>query len=396
MDRRVTLPLAVVTLLGAYACKPISHGPGAPAPAKATAAAVTLAPSGEFMVYVPQLNMRANPNNQAKVLKVLKRGTMVRAVSAEVTDALEGHDAYEFWREVAVDGTIGWVADDYIISKDLYEAFREADERGRAGDAEGMRRGLDKAIKNYRPPFQDGGANMLDIQREDSARRGIWHQYVSPDGTKIVVVGEWAYLDWGGGYPNHGRIGTGVPVLCFENGKGLVDHFQSMEEMTGTWSPDSRFFAYAEDPVTEFGYQATLMLIDMSSWNRVEIGRLTHAPAAHRYEFGFAGGYLLWVDEEAVKEPGPPPLEKDSATPLLLAYEFATGRKSKLLKADLNTLRSDETQVEGWGGIKFYKVKMVTVDPCPESVKRSKLYSKYSDDNVLAVNREVYNEDMAP
>lgn len=280
----------------------------------------------EYVVYVPELDLRVNPKVEEGVLKVLKRGTPVRDVYGEVIDVKESWDEYDFWREVEADGTVGWVSDDGIISVNMYKAFREADERGRAGDGEGMLRGLDKAINHYRPPVEGGWASEYGKRIEDLNTEDIWCQYFSPDGSKVVVVGECPYIEWGGGYPFFGRIITGVPVLYFENRRGLVKRFRSMEEIIGKWSPDSRYFAYTKTVVAEFSGSTLFVLVDTLSWEETIFDDIATVDGWFEYEF--ADGWVMWIAAEKIFDRPPPPPRKGILWVRIVGIQPEWGRKN--------------------------------------------------------------------
>ena len=327
----------------------------------------------DYVVWVDQLNLRAGPSTEAEIITVLRRGDELTYLGEDVEEAGD-----VWWRRVRPGENEGWVNDWYTLPRAYYDAFRKADELGKAGEAEGM---VAAAIEGGRKiGLEEGWGDFYDV---------------SPDRKKIILQGDWSTsdeLDWGGNYPRRGRVFSPFPVLLFASGQGLVDYFRSYEEVPGTWSPDSSYYAYVERPIVEYNYTATLKLLDTTLWKRITVGRMICSPELHDYEYEFAGGYLLWADEEPVEEPGPPLLERESATPVLFAYELGTGRKLKLLEADLETLQDEETRVEGWSGVKFYGVKMVAADPCPRAVERSKLYIKYFENYGYAVNRDHYLE----
>jgi hypothetical protein len=194
---------------------------------------------------------------------------------------------------------------------------------------------------------------------------------------------------WGGNYRGSGRVSSPFPVLVFISGRGLAGYARSYEEISGKWSADSRYYAYAADPVVEYNLWAGLFLIDTASVAIPIVGGMVRSREGFEYEYEFAGGYLLWVDEEPIEEPGPRFLERRSATPVLFAYDLETGRKSKLLEADLETLQLAGTEGPGRYWTKYYPVKMVNADPCPGGVEGSPLYIKYNENDAFAVNREL-------
>jgi hypothetical protein len=330
--------------------------------------ATVLDDTGEpYVVWGSDVGLRANPGAAARTLTTLPAGTTVADTGYEVLTLEDG-----FWRLVRAAETVGWVPDRDILLADYYEAFRKADELGKAGDAEGMVAAI-----------EEGNKKMVDIEGLAEYERP--YAGVSPDGLKVMVdtQGEGPGL-WRGGYPGDGRAGSPWPGFFFVSGRGLVEYFRSYDSISAMWSPDSRYLLYSELPVVEFPDRARLTLLDTETWTRVTVG-YNDLTQGWR-EFGFGAGYVLWIDEEPVEEPGPPPLEKRSFTPLLMAYEIETGETLRLLKADMATLRTAPV-FEGYGPW-LYEIKMVPADPCPDVLKDAELYKKYAGAYALAEDRE--------
>jgi hypothetical protein len=320
--------------------------------------------------------MRAEPSSEAEVVTVLGRGDEVADLGEEVKEVGDF-----WWRHVRAGDNEGWVNDSYALPGGFYDAFREADELGKAGKADAMVTAA-----------WEGGEKIGIWGRRDASNR------VSPDGKKVVLIGAWSTdgdMDWGWGYPWGGRVYSPFPVLFFVSGKGLVDYFRSYDDIEGEWSPDSRYYVYTARPVAEYVSGAALWYFDSETGERVSVGatKILH-PSGGGVEYELTDGYLIWTGVEAVEEPGPPLLEKDSTTPALAACELATGRKMKLLEADLDTLGGEEECETGCFGIRYYPVKMVTADPCPcpPAVEKSDLYIKYHDKYGYAANREHFLE----
>jgi len=304
-----------------------------------------------YVVWVSNLNLRRNPGTAAKKLTTLAAGT---------TAADSGYQmlwlAGDLWRLVRAGDKVGWVADRCILPAALASAFKEADELGKAGDAEGM----------------------VAAVTEGGLKGGFdWSCFdISPDRRKIFVLPCWEWgLDdipqWGGGYPNGGRVGTGFPVLYFVTGRGLVEYFRAYTDICGRWFRDSRYYVYTENAVVEFGFGATLMLLDTETWRREDIGFV----ATPEYGFEFANGYVVWFGEELIED-RPPYLEEESYAPVLWAYDMKLGERVRILEADLSTMG---TEVADAGlGTKFYEVKMVPAGLCPKAVAGSDLYLKYA------------------
>ncbi len=331
--------------------------------------------SDEYIVRVEALNMRAEPELAGEVITILSEGD-------ELMDLGEPPEYVDetWWRHVRFGEEEGWIADWYALPRPYYDAFREADELGKAGKILEM---LD-AIKTGARKIGAGG--------------GRWGEnyLISPDGKKIVVWG-YAQMDepdlWGGKYPGEGRNLSHFPVLLFASGQGLVDYFRSGESISGKWSPDSHYFAYTAFVLTEYNLSASLWILDSSAGERVDIGGTPSSRfTEYQYEYEFAGDYLVWLDEERVEEPGPPPLERHSFKPVLYAYELASGRKSEVLKADLNTLGGEDTWADSYVGIMYYPVKMVSEGSCATEVKQSDLYKKYNGKDGYAVSWEHFME----
>jgi hypothetical protein len=333
----------------------------------------TAATRDEYVVWVEALYLREHPSGGAEIVATLARGD-------ELFDLGEApvESGGFWWRHVRAGESEGWVNDWRILPRPYYDAFREADELGKAGDAEAMVAAVIETAVSVGIGEMEAYEPFYDV---------------SPDGKNIVMWGFWATggeLDyWGGGYPDGGRVDSPFPVLVFASGKGLIDYFRSYEEMLGKWSPDSRYYAYSARPVVTHFTTGWFGLIDMDSGKRVIVGGMVPAPRSEGVVFGdfeFADGYLLWVDEEPVEDSASPLLYGDSSTPVLYARELATGRELKLLEADLSTLGGEDTRVN-WSRSPCYPVKMKIAEPCPEEVRGSELYIKYYEDSGYAINR---------
>ncbi len=322
--------------------------------------------SDEYIVWVEALNMRTEPAMGAEIVTVLERGD-------ELKDLGEPPEYVDetWWRHVRVSESDGWIADWYTLPRPYYDAFREADEFGKAGKAEEM----------VAAAIEAGNAIAQEISDD------VFHD-VSPDGKNIIIWGAWYYFYWSGNYPDGGRVDSPFPVVLFASDYGLLNYFRSYEDILGEWSPDSRYYAYSSMPVVTHFTTGWLGLIDTNSGTRVKVGRMVQSPRTKgRFgEFEFAEGYLLWIEEESVEGSLSPLLYEDSSTPVLFAYELATGRKLKLLEADLSTIGGEDTRVN-WSRSPCYPVKMRAVDPCPKGVERSNLYIKYFEDSGYAINR---------
>jgi hypothetical protein len=326
----------------------------------------------EYVFWVETSYLMEHPSGGAEIVAKLKRGDKL----IDLGEAPVESGGF-WWRHVRAGGNEGWVNDWLALPRAYYDAFREADELGKAGDAEAMVASV--------------------IETAVSVGIGEMESYepfydVSPDGKRVIIKGclvseEADY--WGGRYEDMGRVSSPSPVLVFASGKGLIDYFRSYDEISGKWSADSRYCAYSARPVVTHFATGYFGLIDTDRGKRVGVGRMVPVPRSEEVGFGdfeFADGYLVWVDEEPVDESASPLLYGDSSTPVLYARELVTGRKLKLLEADLSTIGGEDTRTN-WARSPCYPVKMNIVDPCPEGVERSKLYIKYYEDSGYAINR---------
>jgi len=344
------------------------------------AAQTSAEPGDEYVVYVDAVNLRAEPDAGAEVMRVLTSGERLRGLGEAVFDAKADAMAEpEVWRPVRAGDDAGWVPDRYILSASLYEAFREADRLGKAGDAAGMLLAVKNSIRAFPPRRRDEGKTPLNAER-------MWADVdASPDGSKVVVA---LWGDGGigpGDYPDAGRIGSGFAVLLFAQGRGLVEYYRSFKVIDGKWSPDSRYYLYAAAFITEGPSDDALLVLDTATWRRKELGLL-----ATSAEFDFFGGYILWPAKEEVLKPRPP-LKEPSFEGVLNAYELATGKTVRLLEPDLTTVEEGAVERYGQWGIKYYPADLLPAPLCPEALKTSPLYIKYVNEPTWVEDRSEYD-----
>jgi uncharacterized protein YraI len=336
-----------------------------------TALSAEVGPISEYVVYVDKLKLRAGPSTSAAVITELGRRSYL-VNKSEVVTAVEGR----YWRQVEFNGKTGWVADRYVLPELFYEAFKKADELGRAGDGEGM---IAAAIEGFK---------KVDYLEDITDYYYDYYNIVSPDGLKVILKGHWSSddtFDWGGGYPGRGRVYSPFPVFFFVSGRGLVEYFRTYEEIRGKWSPDSRYYVYTESVIVEFGFGSPLKLLDTETWRREDIGFV----ATPEYGFEFADGYVVWFGEELIED-RPPYLEEESYAPVLWAYNMKPGDRVRILEADLSTMGTEVVH-EGFG-TKFYEVKMVPAGLCPAAVENTGLYRKFANRFAEAEDRTHWME----
>ena len=292
----------------------------------------------EQVVCPPTLELRAEPAPDAKVVAVVTSGETVAVDQAWGTGdgADEGPHWYgRYWAPVRAGGSFGWADIDYMVPPVLYDAYREADRLGKAGDAAGM----------------------------VAAARAAWPTSVktmniSPDGRKLVV--------WALG-PEDSYISC--PVY-FEAGKGLAQ--VGAPSVVGFWSRDSRYFAsvdlsfYTQD-IGDF------YLFDTTPPGYVHLGETWKHDFTDAAEY--VAGYVVWLNFRYVSGPWGPD------EPELAAYEVATGKTTVLLTADDATLRpTRDERTEYDPG----EVKLVPAGPPPgalpppAALTGSRLYKKFN------------------
>ncbi len=319
------------------------------------AAAQEAEESVEYVVWVDALNLRAEPTDEAEILKVLKRGARVENMSEVVTE-VDGR----YWRQVKVAGKTGWVPDQHVLPDYFYDPFRKADELARAGDAEGMvaavLEGVCAAYNATSPP--------LDVY------------FLSPDGLKVMVdLGASPLMPstWNDMYGGRGYYNEPVPLMFFAVGRGLARYVLVYGYHTGEWFPDSRHFVY---PI----YCCSVGLLNVGTWEQLELGDLYWREGGWDHEI--IGEYLLWISYE--RPENPVARRYDIETPVLLAYDVSRRRTFRLLEADLATLRDKDGPVSTGAGYDYYEIKMVPADPVPAPLRGSKFYEGYKGAYALA------------
>jgi len=289
----------------------------------------------EYAVYVDDLELRAEPSLEAKVLTVLPAGAVVKrnsplAGGEEVDEKLppgsRGSKEVDgiYWEKVRAGDIYGWVVYKYIMPRPLYEAYREADRLGKAGDAAGMLAAIEAAA-----PATYGFA------------------VPSPDGRKVVV-------DASTEYEYNPYFGADYS-LYFESGKGLV-FFGGDLTIEGLWSPDSRYYAFVEPwRYLDGGF---FSLFDAETHERKGLGDTNRAAPKE-----YLNGYFVWLNFQYVSS-------DENEIPELAAYELASGATAVLLKADAASLRKNEYGRE--------EVKLVPAGPLPPAFEGSRLYEEFN------------------
>ena len=308
----------------------------------------------EYVVWADKLDLRKEPTAGAPILATVREGTHL-----ECLQAATGAGEERTWRRVTAGPAEGWVADRYLLRSDIYDAFKDADERGEAGDAPGM---LAAIVE---------GNRRLGIDREYED----YYYSVSPDGEKVIVEVE---KRWGG------RPEPEM-VLYFANRRGLVDHLTVGIHIPGAWDASSRFYAYAGIPVDGWRsdtcpgqvalYDAAVNKIEYLGWClttgdlKLEEWHPNYEP--HAYEF--AGGYLIWYTVDEFEDV--PKRYRYFQIPALYVYDLKTKEVRHVLRGDVTTIEDEPEAGRGWD---YYRIQMKPSGSAPSAVKRSGLYKKYN------------------
>jgi hypothetical protein len=295
----------------------------------------------EYTVYVDALNLRAEPSLKADVLAVLPAGAVVKTNSYHPTGEVEENLPIYlprseivggiYWTKVRAGDIYGWVAEEYIMPRPLYDAYREADRLGKAGDAAGM---------------------LAAIKAAEPATYGT--AVPSPDGRKVVVS---AITD----YEYNPFFGADYS-LYFETGKGL-GLFGRQLTTEGLWTPDSRYYA----SVKPWGYieGGFFLLFDAETYEQKGLGDTNDAAPME-----YLKGYFVWLTFQYVSS-------YENEIPELTAYELASGETTVLLKADAASLREGEYGRE--------ELQLVPAGPLPAALEGSLLYEEFNGAYVATV-----------
>jgi len=328
------------------------------AAAVAAYAAAEAAEPDEYVVWVDRLNLRAGPSAEADIITVLGRGD----VAENLSEYVEYADGF-WWRHVQAGEGEGWVVDKYELLASVFDAFKEADARAKVGTAAEM---LD-SIK--------GGCRVLAEARPRFPCSEEPYS-VSPDGRKVFVAVECLY-NWVSGYPGGPRGSFTTPVLHFEYGKGLVDCTIFEVYGVGKWYAGNRYYVYAGfAPEWEWELLAELRCMDTDTREEIRLG---YCWTSEEY-YEFAGDYIIWLSEEKIP-PGP---ERGlgygdlEIKPVMMAYEFPSGKRFRILEADMSTLSPEPIGTAPCSGRQFYEVKLAPAADVPEAVRKSELYREYN------------------
>jgi hypothetical protein len=312
----------------------------------------------EYVVWVDELNLRAEPSTGAEVITVLGRGDRAEYVRPEV---IEKEDY--IWRKVRYGEYAGWVADRYVLREDIFDAFKDVILNAGNYDSRGM---LDAIV--------EGNRRMgMDSEYE------VYYYSVSPNGKKVMLEVDFP-SDFEGDYPDFGFYGRPEPVLLFEPGKGLVDCLKWGWHERGSWDETSRYYACPACGLDGYPLPLDLALYDTENSQITYLGWCMQntdipveewEPNNEPHEFQFADDYLIWYSMESAGA-----VDRDvDLLPVLMGYELSSGRTIRLLEADITTMKNERIPGRSWD---FYEVKLVPAGVCPDVIKKSELYKKYN------------------
>jgi SH3-like domain-containing protein len=325
-----------------------------------------------YVVYVAKLNVRAEPSLDAEIVATLSAGARVAGVNAEVVEVENA-----FWRRVRAGDKAGWLADRYILPEEFYNAFRRADELGKAGDATAMAAAIEEAVS----------CDELRYELSDplhTAHAVGWSD-VSPGGLKVFV-----HVKMPDGHDNEYPIYSFgppwelTPCLYFISGRGLADYFPLGAYEGGSWTADSRYYAFHDNPVDIYLWLWSFKLLDTEGWKLLDLGLVSDVEGQGEVEF--FDGHVVWLDQKII------PYEVVKRLPVyvthepaLRAYEISTGKSFSLLAADMSTVKAEEhPRSTAYGG--YHEVKLVPAGNCPPALTGSKLYKKYNGAYVWALS----------
>jgi hypothetical protein len=312
----------------------------------------------EYVVWVEELHLRAEPSTEAEVITVLGRGDRAEYLRPKV---IEKEDY--IWRKVRYGEYVGWVADRYVLREDIFDAFKDVILNAGDYDSRGM----------------------LDAIVEGNRRMGVDPKYeanfwsVSPNNKKVMLEVDFPF-DLDRDYQDYGFSGQPEPVLYFVSGKGLIDYLKWGWHERGSWDETSRYYVCPACALDEYPLPLDLIVYDTEDGEPLSLGpclQNTDIPIEeweannepHLYQF--ADGYLIWFTVERARA-----VDGDiDLLPVLMGYELSSGRKFKLLEADITTMKDERIPGRSWD---YYEVKLVPAGVCPDVIKETELYKKYN------------------
>lgn len=225
-------------------------------------------------------------------------------------------------------------AEHYGLPDAVYAALKEADDKGKAGDAEGMVKAAVAALGNTD------------------------HVTTSPDGKKAIIGG-------GNLFTRELRAYLGQEAFFyFEAGKGLVGwKTKRANYRQSKWSDDGRYVLYAG---AAEGLSNHLYFTDTNDWKDTWIG--TVARVDDGYEWDIYGDFICWLSFKPAGWGQPVPT--GYYLPELRAYNLTNGAKHQALRV------YEEAAVGPDGVVK------VVLKKTPETMtvfEDFPLYKKYAD-----------------
>ena len=310
--------------------KPVTNAPVTETPAS-TGLVNDQNPGEEYIVWVDKLNLRAAPNSGSESLQTLGKGDTLLIDRSEQSVDANGYTWFKFLDMKSRKS--GWVADKFILPQQIYDQFRKADELGKAGKNTEM---------------------MTEIKRIDGEIYKETTIVISPDGRKVVIQ---VLL------PND-IIG---PILYFCANIGLKDilGYHQWLNKNERWTADSRFI-FDLVPISSMN---TLFCYDTKTQ------QITYFDSVSGKEYNLVDDLtLLWLKMENSTDIGE---FHNVFLPALMMSNLETGKSSRILKADVSTLRKNQNTT-----ISVPEVKMVPDETAPTIVTASSFYIKYANQYV--------------
>jgi len=225
-------------------------------------------------VWADTLNVREGDSLSSGALFTASRGAVViyREPTVGSPNFSSGEDEY-MWRHCTVDGTKGWLAENYVIEKCFFDALEPALELYDAGDLPGMRSYLEELDRRYGDVeceiAADGRTAAVAFRRKYSESDYIYRLFIvgEPDTMVFSNLIDEYYISDGGRYTfvlyNWVSYGWGYSI---EDPYTVLDNQTGEEVLDGSAYPFSFYHLQDDDatvppPCAEFVDERYLLLV---------------------------------------------------------------------------------------------------------------------------------------
>jgi len=279
-----------------------------------------------YTVIVPSVNLRSGSGTSYKILTELNRGTVV-AKTVDDNEVKEA-DGYNWIKVCLSDGTIGWIAEEFLLDHQAWALFSDLDKLALSGDMTSLEDELkdrvNKSLMNPQYPGQDKEINY----------------YPSANGKYIIYVNSSEYKG----------------LVVFGDGEGLCGGFYFYTPEEVMWAPDSKY--YMLNRLTAGYTPGGLRLYQVENNHQVLDEYIGNTSDDSLPRFCFPGDELfLWVDYST----------HDKCMPSVWAYDMRDNRKIMLLEPNLDSYRKrDNTEWE-------WEVQLVLSEEAEKEKERFKI-----------------------